>query len=499
METFALAVISLAIAIPLITRKKKNPTFISCAVLCLAIFLSKSGLFFSGIFDNEFWKILYRMGALAIPPALITFLRYAVYHKTLLSNRIANLSGMISIVVLIAFFTPLYGWRHLDNILSLYLGCTLIYCFATIMLSIRERSAGSEKTKLINIAIASIITAILSIFDILNHYAPGIPPLSDIAIAALLYFIFLVITHPELPELYEIMLRSLMLFSLMLFATLVFYLVMGLFEGGLYMPFNSVIMSAFIIVIFIDPVKQLLKRIFKYIFSKYREIDLLDEEVERGKSALLEEMATGLAHEIRNPLGSIKGAAQYLKSEEDGDRNNKLLDVIIEETDRLDGVMSRFLNYANPYSMNVDIQDINRIVEKIIALLKTTPLADNTVIEKHLDYDILRIRMDGEQIMQVLMNVALNGIEAMPDGGQLSFSTSKIMGDGERSVEIAIRDRGCGVSKKDISNIFKPFFTTKKKGTGLGLSICSRIIRNHGGRIDVESEPGKGTTFFIRV
>ncbi len=499
METFALAVISLAIAISSITRKKKNPTFISFAALCLAIFLMKGGSFFSGVFDNEFWKIIYRTGLLAIPPVLITFLRYSVHHKILLSNRVANLAGMVSVVVLIALFTPLYRWPHLDTLLSLYSGLTLIYCFTAVIFSIRERSSGAEKTRMINMLTGCIIAAILSISDIMNHYTPGIPPLSDIALAALLYFIFLVITHPELPELYEILLRSLMVFSITLFATLVFYLVIGLFEVSVHLPFNSVIMSAFIIVIFIDPLKQLLKRVFKYLFSRYREIDLLDEEVEKGKSALLEEMATGLAHEIRNPLGSIKGAAQYLKSEEDGDRNHKLLDVIIEETDRLDGVMSRFLNYANPYSMNAEIQNINRIVEKVISLLKTTQLPDNTVITKMLDYDIPYVKVDGEQIMQVLMNVALNGIEAMPGGGSLSFSTSTIMGDGVRSVEIAISDTGCGVKRDDLKKIFKPFFTTKKKGTGLGLSICKRIIGNHGGRIDVESELDKGTVFFVRI
>lgn len=499
METFALAVISLAIAIPLITRKKRNATFLSFATLCLAIFFAKSGSFFSGIFDNQFWMALYRTGFLAIPPILTIFLRHIIDHKILLSKRVVNIAWLVSGVLFITLFTDLYRWHYLDTLLSVYIGITLTYCFVSLILAMRSKTAGAEKTTLINIVIACIVAIILSTSDILNYYAVGIAPLSDIAIGALLYFMFLVITHPELPELYDLLLRSLMLFSLMLFATLVFYLVMGLFERGLHLPFNSVIMSAFIIVIFIDPVRQMLKRVFKYMFSKYREIDLQDEEVERGKSALLEEMATGLAHEIRNPLGSIKGAAQYLKSEEEGDRNHKLLNVIIEETDRLDGVMSRFLNYANPYSMNSDMQDINRIVEKVIALLKTTPLPDNTVIEKHLDYDIPPVMVDGEQIMQVVMNVALNGIEAMPDGGCLSLSTERIMGDGERSVEITIRDTGCGLSRKDLNNIFKPFFTTKKKGTGLGLSICSRIIRNHGGRIDVESHPGKGTSFFIRI
>jgi signal transduction histidine kinase len=290
-----------------------------------------------------------------------------------------------------------------------------------------------------------------------------------------------------------------MVFSITIFATLVLYLVIGLFDKSVHLPFNSVIMSTFIIVIFIDPVRQLLKRIFTYLFSRYKDIDLLDEEVEKGKSALLEEMATGLAHEIRNPLGSIKGAAQYLKSEADTDRNHRLLNVIIEETDRLDGVMSRFLNYANPYSTNADMQDINRIVEKIIDLLKTTQLPDNTVIEKHLDYNVPPVKVDGEQIMQVLMNLALNGIEAMPAGGTLSFSTSRIMDDGQRSVEINVHDTGCGIKSDDLKNMFKPFFTTKKTGVGLGLSICKRIIGNHGGRITVESEPDQGTTFLIRI
>jgi len=499
METFALAVISLAIAIPLITRKKRNATFLSFAALCLAICCAKSGSFFSGIFVHQFWTVLYRTGLLAIPPILVIFLSHIIDHRVLLSKRIANLAWLISGALLITLFTDLYRWHHLDTLLSCYMGGTLAYCFASLILAIRGRPAGADKTTLTNIAIACVAAAVLSMSDILNHYAVGIAPLSDIAIGALLYFMFLVITHPELPELYDLLLRSLMLFALMLFATLVFYLVMALFERELHLPFNSVIMSAFIIVIFIDPVRQLLKRTFKYLFSKYREIDLLDEEVERGKSALLEEMATGLAHEIRNPLGAIKGAAQYLKSEEEGDRNHKLLNVIIEETDRLDGVMSRFLNYANPYSMNADMQDINRIVEKVIAILKTTPLPDNTVIETHLDYDIPAVRADGEQILQVVMNVALNGIEAMPDGGQLSLATTRIMGDGDRSVEIAIRDTGSGMNRKELNNIFKPFFTTKKKGTGLGLSICSRIIRNHGGRIDVESQPDRGTSFFIRI
>jgi len=102
-------------------------------------------------------------------------------------------------------------------------------------------------------------------------------------------------------------------------------------------------------------------------------------------------------------------------------------------------------------------------------------------------------------MIQVVLNIALNSVEAMSEGGILSFATAKIKDDGDKTLEIAIRDTGCGISKDELRNIFKPFFTTKKKGAGLGLSVCQRIIKNHGGRIDVESTPGSGTVFFIRI
>jgi len=109
------------------------------------------------------------------------------------------------------------------------------------------------------------------------------------------------------------------------------------------------------------------------------------------------------------------------------------------------------------------------------------------------------VKMDGEQMIQVVLNMALNGIDAMHDGGTLSFATSRIKNDGGKRVEFTVRDTGRGINKEGLKTIFKPFFTTKKKGTGLGLPICQRIVKNHGGHIYVESTPGKGTAFFVRI
>jgi signal transduction histidine kinase len=243
--------------------------------------------------------------------------------------------------------------------------------------------------------------------------------------------------------------------------------------------------------------------IFSHIYPEGKDIFTslyaLDEKLEREKSLLLEEMAPVLAHEIRNPLGSIKGAAQYLRSESNTSENQKLIDVIIEEADRLNGVVSQFLNYAKPYTLNLKMQDVNQIIEKATSIIEASPRLYNIVIEKELRPDLPLIAVDSEQLVQVILNIAFNAIEAMQAEGTLIFRTSKIeSGDGE-AVGISIRDTGKGIKKEEMKNIFKPFFTTKERGVGLGLAICQRIIKNHGGHIKVKSIPMQGSIFYIRL
>jgi signal transduction histidine kinase len=210
-------------------------------------------------------------------------------------------------------------------------------------------------------------------------------------------------------------------------------------------------------------------------------------------------MAPVLAHEIRNPLGSIKGAAQYLRSESAAGEHQRLLDVIIEEVDRLNGVVSQFLNYAKPYTLNLKTQDVNQIIEKAISVIQASPHFDHVTIEKELRPDLPPMDVDAEQLVQVILNIAFNAIEAMPGGGTLIFRTSKIQsGDGE-AIGISIRDTGKGIRKEEMRNIFKPFFTTKERGVGPGLAISQKIIKSHGGHIKVKSIPLQGSIFYIRL
>jgi len=214
---------------------------------------------------------------------------------------------------------------------------------------------------------------------------------------------------------------------------------------------------------------------------------------------LLEEMAPVLAHEIRNPLGSIKGAAQYLRSEVLNEEDRRLIDVIIEEVNRLNSVVNQFLSYAKPYQLNLKLQDVNAVITKAISIVRANDLTERIVIEEELRSELPPMNIDAEQLIQVILNIAFNALEAMPTGGKLIFRTRRIDSDLGEAVGISIRDTGKGIKKDDLRNVFKPFFTTKERGVGLGLAICQRIIRSHGGHIRVKSLPGQGSIFYIRL
>jgi signal transduction histidine kinase len=503
METFVLAAVSLIIAVSLYINKRREPLHLSFTALCLAIFFYKGGAFAYGVFEGEFWKTVEYLGLVAIPPIATQFTRILLNQHLLVSRRDMVSTAVFSLLIAAALFSPLYEWPYLNAILYLYCGIVLAVCYMSLIIFIRQKSVGVERQRMIYLAVACGVAALFGSFDTLSHYGYAFPPFSDLLIAVLLYFILILITHLKLPELHELMARALVVSIATLFASITIIVVTGLFGKGSVLPFTQILLASFIIVIAIDPLHLGLKKIFNYIYPDSQDIFsslyTLDEKLEKEKAMLLEEMAPVLAHEIRNPLGSIKGAAQYLRSEADTNESRRLLDVIIEEVDRLNGVVSQFLNYAKPYLLNVTTQDVNRIIEKAISIIRASKLSDHIIIEKELRADLPLVSVDAEQLVQVILNISFNAIEAMPGGGSLMFRTSRIEGNTGGAVGISIRDTGNGIPKEDMKNIFKPFFTTKERGVGLGLAICQRIIKNHGGHLRVKSIPGQGSIFYIRL
>jgi len=501
METFALAAISFTIAISLLIRKKKNPLYISFAGLCLAIFLQKAGTFLSGLSPRVVFVVLHTLGALSVPPLLVAFTSQFL-GRDFLPKRAVVLTAAGSFIILATFLFP-FGEACRERLSLYYILFILSGCFLALLLSVKGKAAAADRRRMAYVAAACVCGAALSITDVFSSLGYAVPPLSDMAVAALLYFVLVIITHSELPELYEFMARALIISILILFSTTVFFLVIGLFGKGSTPAFTTVFMAALLIVIAMDPLRLILRKAFVYLFPENKDFFTslygFGEELEREKSELLEEMATGLAHEIRNPLGSIKGAAQYLQSEVESDESRKLLDVIVEEVDRLNGVVSQFLDYAKPYRLNLRAQDINPVIEKAVSVIRANNLSERIVIETDLNPALPLVDVDAEQMIQVIINIAFNAIEAMPEGGTLMFRTSRIDSEKGEAIGISIRDTGRGIRKEELRNIFKPFFTTRERGIGLGLALCQRIIKKHGGYIRVKSIPGQGSIFYIRI
>ncbi|MDO9514978.1 MAG: ATP-binding protein [Syntrophales bacterium] len=504
METFALAAISLTVAASLLIKKNKRPLHITFAALCLGLFLEKTGAFFGEIFPNDFWKTFHALGLLLIPPLLIAFSRIFLESHQRPSNRPSVYAGLGSLLIAAAYFPFLFHWRYGAGILYLYIGAALVYCLVMLFHAIRHAADGIERKRFTYVAAACTVTALLSLTNIVHLYHPGVPLLSDIVLAIFIYFILTIIVYPRLPELYEIMVRAAIVFLLIVFVTITFYVVLAIFGNGKETPpFNLIFMTAFIIVIFIDPVKLILKKAGLYLFPEGKgslnSLYTIDEEVEREKALLLEEMASTLAHEIRNPLGSIKGAAQYLKSDSESAENRELFDVITSEIDRLNNVVSRFLNYAKPGTIDPDTRSIADILERIIALITSQHLPEGIAVRQDIPRDLPPVWVDGEQMVQAVLNIALNAVEAMPQGGTLTLSARVIDAEDSPRIEIAVEDTGEGIEKKAIKRIFKPFYTTKGKGTGIGLAISQQIVKAHGGTIDATSSPGHGSVFHIRI
>ncbi len=214
--------------------------------------------------------------------------------------------------------------------------------------------------------------------------------------------------------------------------------------------------------------------------------------VRTEKLYALGEFSTGLAHEIKNPLTSIKMLIQRAGEQEEA-LEGEDLEVIIDELERIDHTVTRFLRSARQSDIEVTRTDINSLVEDVLAITRPKIEKSGVVIVKKLAKDIAPVQIDASGIRQILMNGILNALQAMDEGGKLTITTAV---DG-RELRCTITDTGCGISEEHLKYIFDPFFTTKENGTGMGLSVAWNIAQQHGGRLDIVSSKNNGTSFIL--
>lgn len=227
------------------------------------------------------------------------------------------------------------------------------------------------------------------------------------------------------------------------------------------------------------------------------ELEASFEQLKRAdRLSAIGQLAASLAHEIRNPLASIEGASEVLESPATSeDVRREFLGIVRKESRRLNRLLTNLLDFARPRRPEYQEVDIERLIDSVTSLLAPTAEKAGIQFRKRLPERMPCVQSDPEQLKQVLLNITINAVQAMPEGGEITIGVEQT--DGEAL--ISIRDEGTGIPSEQLDKIFDPFFTTKDNGTGLGLSVAHQIITQHGGIITAQRNAARGTTFFIAL
>jgi len=235
----------------------------------------------------------------------------------------------------------------------------------------------------------------------------------------------------------------------------------------------------------------------KKLQAQSEQIITIEEQLRRSeKLSTLGEMAAVLAHEIRNPLGSIRGTAEILRDDYlPGDPKHEFIEIQIKETERLNHVVEEFLRMARPQATEMKRCSLRNELESIVTLVLNDARHRGILLTFEPPDDEITIMGDGEKLRQAFLNIIINALQATASGGRVSIELQQRDSD----IEIRFNDSGSGIPPEVLDRIFDPFFTTKAEGTGLGLAVTRKIIGAHDGTLTVESESGKGTSVIVKL
>jgi signal transduction histidine kinase len=240
-----------------------------------------------------------------------------------------------------------------------------------------------------------------------------------------------------------------------------------------------------------------LRRTTHQLHQAHRELQQNFQAMKRAERlSALGQLSAGLAHEIRNPLASIEGAAAVVQREsESEERRREFLDIIRKESRRLNRLLSSFLDFAKPRQPNLEMVEIDALLDSVLVLARHAGNGVRLDLRKQIEPGLTKVECDAEQLKQVLLNLVMNAIQAMPRGGSVTLAAER----NETGVAIDVCDQGEGIREDNLDRVFDPFFTTKENGSGLGLSIAHQIISQHGGRLTIQPNSPQGVTARISL
>ena len=402
-----------------------------------------------------------------------------------------------------------------------YLYSFIIWCFIvcighTKIIMYYNKSFPDQKKQILGLILA-IIGFMAGITNFLPGFNLNIYPIGNFFVPIHGIIITYFILRHQLLDI-KIVVRTGVIYSILVFIIAILYLLtVFTFEKIVqsFLGYHSMAISvfaAFSLGILFFPLRSKIQnfvdlKIFTKTHEKIFEENLLLKEKmkEIAKMKAIATFANGMAHEIKNPLTAVKTFTEYLPQKmDDKEFLNTFSRLVSSEVNRIDSIVNRLLDFAKPSPLEFSKEDPQKIIEDTLELLSAKFIDKHIHVVKQFS-DLPKIKIDKNQFKQAILNIILNAIDAMEKGGKLTVTTELIEVNSLEHAEefdyvrISIQDSGCGIDKKDLKQIFDPFFTKKDTGTGLGLSITHGIIAEHGGVIQVESEKDKGTTFTIKI
>jgi len=514
------AILSLASGILVIRKNKEEAVNRSWSLLCLFVFIWSFGLGMVFLSQTKteafFWSRFSHLGAIIIP---VLYLRFTFDLLQVFRKQVLYICYLLTIFLysislsslFIKDMVPRYIFHYYNVpgpcfiIFTLFFLLTNLYSIG-LLIKVLLKSKGIFRIQLNYVLIGSLIglgggsTTFFLVFNI------PIPPfgLLGTAIYTLIYTYAMV--KYRLMDI-SIVIRKTAIYSIV--ATIItlayfilIYVTETIFRG--FMGYKSIPWTLGVIVLFtliFQPLKDAVQIFVDKIFFKDSRV-LLQEELKRTQEELrraerlkaVGTLAAGMAHEIKNPLTSIKTFTEHLRQKKDDPEFiNKFERIVGSEVDKINKIVRQLLDFAKPAPLKLEICNVNSLLEDILSLLSNDILRYRIELNKEYS-EIPNVHADINQLKQAFLNILLNAIEAMKDGGKLTVITEAETNE----IKINVIDTGKGISQKDLDHIFDPFYTTKSTGIGLGMSIVYGIIKAHNGNITLESEENKGTVVKIR-